>query len=147
MIQFLKSQRDKYTDIEFDLVDNVGFAGTTGEKSTYIDHLIYNTYILCPRGSENFSFRVYEALKFGRVPVIIDTDMVQPKEIDWVELAVRIPYEQRANICEIIRQDYNSRAYEDFARRQRAALSTMAELKTMRWIKDMAKEVIPFAPM
>jgi hypothetical protein len=54
--------------------------------------MIY-TYVVCPRGTENYSFRIYEALGRGKIPVIIDTDMVLPKEIDWDHLSIRIPYE------------------------------------------------------
>jgi hypothetical protein len=141
-VQVLRSQQSKYPDIELDLVDRIGFARTEGEVSAYVDHLIHNTYILCPRGSENFSFRVYETLKFGRVPVIIDTDMVLPKEINWEQLAIRVPYNSLAKIGGIIRDDYNSRSADDFIARQRAALTTMSELKSMRWMEDAMFEIL-----
>lgn len=43
------------------------------------------SYTLCMRGGGNFSYRFYEALSFGRIPILIDTDMVLPFEekIDW----------------------------------------------------------------
>ncbi len=47
-------------------------------------------YVLCVRGAGNFSYRLYETLAAGRIPVIVDTAMVLPfaDRIDWATLGV-----------------------------------------------------------
>ena len=44
----------------------------------------------CPRGTGNFSIRFYEAICLGRIPVILNTDIILPfaKYIPWNELCV-----------------------------------------------------------
>ena len=71
--------------MEIEIIDTKVFNRTEHEKNRYISHLERMTYVVCPRGVENFSIRVYEALKYGRVPVIIDTDMVCQKKSTGIE--------------------------------------------------------------
>lgn len=50
-------------------------------NAEYKQNLESHIYQLCCRGSGNFSHRFYEVLASGRVPVLIDTDVVIPKHI------------------------------------------------------------------
>jgi len=77
---------------EFRCEPTFGFSGSDREIDAYADHMAWSTYVLCPRGIENYSFRLYEALRMGRVPVIIDTHMVLPEGIDWAKVALIVPY-------------------------------------------------------
>ena len=137
----LKANIDKYAGIELDIVQTPRFDGSEQDLNKYTNHLERNTYIVCPRGTENYSFRIYEALGRGRIPVIIDTDVVLPKEINWDRLSIRVPYESLDKINDIIVQDYESKSSEEFVARQTEAFLSMAELRTMRWVKDLAGEV------
>lgn len=49
------------------------------------DNLRSATYALCVRGTGNYSTRFYEALSFGRVPLLVDSGGILPFEdrIDW----------------------------------------------------------------
>jgi hypothetical protein len=49
-------------------------------------------YHLCVRGTANFSFRLYEVMSAGRIPLFVNTDCVLPLEtlIPWKELCVWI---------------------------------------------------------
>lgn len=46
----------------------------------FLNNLQNNTFILCPRGCGNFSYRFYETMCYGRIPIFIDTDSVLPFE-------------------------------------------------------------------
>ncbi len=65
------------------------FINTHYFKGGGIEQLIsyYNKseFCFCPRGTGNFSIRFYETLYYGRIPVIIDTDIILPFEniIEW----------------------------------------------------------------
>lgn len=54
-------------------------------RERFLNNLQKNTFILCPRGCGNFSYRFYETMCFGRIPIFINTDCVLPfeKEIDY----------------------------------------------------------------
>ena len=49
--------------------------------------------VLCCRGAGNFSYRLYEVLSCGRIPVIIDTDILLPCDnvIDWNKFIITTP--------------------------------------------------------
>jgi exostosin family protein len=130
----------EFPDIQLDIVTRERFGGSEDELSKFAAHLDRNTYILCPRGTENYSYRIYETLSRGRIPVIIDTDMVLPQEIDWDALSIRIPYDSLHRLQEIVMQDY-TRSPADFAARQKAAMSAMEKLQSMRWVDVIAAEL------
>jgi len=62
-------------------------------------------YVLCIRGSGNYSGRFYMALNAGRIPVVIDTDVVIPYE-DRLAI-IKIPVEATAHIGEIILEHFH----------------------------------------
>jgi hypothetical protein len=49
-------------------------------RERFFKNLQENIFILTPRGCGNFSYRFYETLCFGRIPVFINTDCVLPFE-------------------------------------------------------------------
>lgn len=64
------------------------------------DNLGRSDYVICVRGTGNFSARFYEALSFGRIPVFVNTDCRLPFDfsIDWTEHVVWV---ERSEIAEI----------------------------------------------
>jgi hypothetical protein len=65
---------------------------------TYAQLLERSRFILCPRGFGASSIRIFEAMSFGRVPVII-SDAWQPSSgVPWGEFSVRIP---ERDVCSI----------------------------------------------
>lgn len=56
----------------------------------FVNNIVESDYIFCCRGSGNYSFRFYEALSCGRIPVFLNTDCVLPYdfEIDWKKYCV-----------------------------------------------------------
>jgi hypothetical protein len=69
--------------LDCNIIDKGCFrSGTTHDL---IENYLTSEFCFCPRGSGNFSIRFYETLYYGRIPVIIDTDIMLPFEnlIDW----------------------------------------------------------------
>ena len=62
-------------------------------------------FTLCPRGYGKTSFRVYEALKLGSIPIYIYDDCFLPYReiIDWSKLAVLVHVVDIPNIYSIIK--------------------------------------------
>jgi hypothetical protein len=78
---------------------------------------IYETdYTLCVRGYGNWSYRFYETLACGRIPVFIDTDCVLPlaSAIDWKKYCVWIDKSELKHIGEKIADFHSSLSPADF---------------------------------
>jgi hypothetical protein len=58
----------------------------------FVQNMVTSDYVLCSRGAGNFSYRLYEALSCGRIPVFIDTDCGVPYDfaVDWKRYCVWI---------------------------------------------------------
>jgi hypothetical protein len=62
----------------------------TEVRREFLRNLYETDYTVCVRGKGNFSYRLYEVLSAGRIPVFVNTDCVLPFEqrIDWKRHAV-----------------------------------------------------------
>lgn len=49
-------------------------------RKEYIDNMINSDFIVCCRGAGNFSYRLYETMSMGKIPIIFDTDISLPCE-------------------------------------------------------------------
>jgi hypothetical protein len=58
-------------------------------RSEYINNTLNSDIIICLRGAGNFSYRFYETLCLGRIPLVVDTDLVFPFE-DFINYDKRI---------------------------------------------------------
>jgi hypothetical protein len=125
-----------------EVIEKVGFSGSGEERLEFVAHLIRSTYVVCPRGYENFSFRAYEALRYGRVPIIIDTDMRLPPQVDWDSVAIRIPYTSLSRLHAIVKSDYDSKSTTQFMERQKLALATSERLIAAEWLDQVLKNCI-----
>ena len=82
-------------NIETDFILRKGFwAGKPNDeqlKMDYINNLIHSHFTICNRGRGNFAIRFYQALSLGRIPVLIDSDMVFPfeDEINWDDVIIK----------------------------------------------------------
>jgi hypothetical protein len=83
--------------------------------------MVNSDYILCARGKGNFSFRLYETLSCGRIPVFINTDCVLPYdfEINWKEFCVWVEEEDIDSIAKRVAEFHNALTPEGFTAIQR----------------------------
>jgi hypothetical protein len=56
----------------------------------YVQTLLRSKFVLCPRGIGPSSWRLFETMRVGRVPVVISDDWVPPFGIDWHSFVVRV---------------------------------------------------------
>jgi len=63
-------------------------------RREFVENMTANHFSFAPKGDGNFSVRFYEALAFGRIPVLVDTDMALPLEhvIPYEKCIVRVPH-------------------------------------------------------
>lgn len=79
----------------------VTLGNTTYER--YIEDLKRSTFALCPRGYGITSFRMFEAMSFGCIPVYISDDFWEPFNIPFTEYGIKIRPEQIKDIPEILK--------------------------------------------
>ncbi len=92
-------------------------------RREYVDSIINSDVTLAPKGDGNFSVRFYETLALGRIPVLIDTDVVLPLEqhIDYDEVIIRIPYQHLDQLPQILADWYHNLTDEVFVQKQKRA--------------------------
>lgn len=90
------------------------------QRSEFVRNLLESDYILCPRGSGNYSIRFYEALCCGRIPIIINTHCVLPydSEIDWRRYCVWIEESELCQIGQKILEFHQRLSPDDFVELQ-----------------------------
>ena len=80
------------------------------KRDEYVDSVFGCDYALCVRGAGNWSFRFFEALSAGRIPVLIDTDAPLPldREVDWTKHLCRIPIDRLSEAAPMV-ADFHAR--------------------------------------
>jgi hypothetical protein len=56
----------------------------------YVEMLRSTKFVLCPRGVGTSTWRLFETLKAGRVPVIISDEWVPPRGPHWDDFSIRV---------------------------------------------------------
>jgi hypothetical protein len=57
----------------------------------YADAVRDSAFVLCPRGGGTSTFRLFEAMMLGRVPVILSDQWVAPAGPQWEGFSIRVP--------------------------------------------------------
>jgi hypothetical protein len=95
LLGFLQNQ-----EVETNFIFRDRFWGRIREHSTptevermrleYEHNMLNNTFVVCSRGAGNYSIRFYETLRAGRIPILLDTDMVFPlqDEIEYDSIII-----------------------------------------------------------
>lgn len=104
-----------------------------GYAQIFVKSLQDTPYCICAAGFGNYSFRLYEVLKAGRIPVYIDTDELLPCRdvLPWKDMMIWVPalkvdstaqyllkYHQRVSAADFIqRQKDNAALYDKYLTR------------------------------
>ena len=95
-------------DIDTRFVLRRRFGGNAGamEREQYARNMLACDYALVARGRGNFSFRLYEAMSAGAIPVCIDSDCRLPFEdvIPYRDLFVWVPESDVSSIADLVAQ-------------------------------------------
>jgi len=90
---------------------NKGRDPTLGRKlrNEYINNLKSTEYCVCMRGGGNFSYRLYETMMSGRIPILINTDCILPYDffINWNEFFPIIDANNINNVSKIVLNYHN----------------------------------------
>jgi Exostosin family len=88
----------------------------------FLENLVESDYVLCARGYGNYSYRLYEALACGRIPLFIDTDCVMPFDfaIDWKRFGVWVDQVDLRSVADRVAEFHASISGEEFEELQLA---------------------------
>ena len=85
-------------------------------KFEYWNNMMRSPFILCIRGTGNFSKRFFEALALGKIPILIDTDCVLPFDnfIEWNNHCLIIDESEHEDIPNIMANFINTTSVNKF---------------------------------
>lgn len=108
--------RDKRIKINFIYRTRFGGHCDEGARLEYATNILDSDYALVARGAGNFSYRLYEVLSCGRIPVFIDTDCALPfdKIIDWKKYCVWIDEKEIDSVADKIVQFHEKVSRKEF---------------------------------
>lgn len=119
----IRDERSLVTDTSKLAVQDRQRDGITGPDDNYITSytsmLERSKFILCPRGLGVSSWRLFEALKAGRVPVIISDQWVPPDGPGWDQFSVRVAEDDVSSIPALLASRENEA--KELARKARMA--------------------------
>lgn len=74
----------------------------TDQKERYASLIRRSKFVLCPKGAGASSFRIFETLAAGRVPVILSDEWVAPTGPEWNAFALIIPERDVERVAAIL---------------------------------------------
>lgn len=92
-------------------------------RREYIQNILESDLALSIRGDGNFSYRFYEALSLGRIPLLIDTDCPLPLEdiIAYDDFILRVDYRDIEKSAQKAADFYGNISDDEYAQKQRMA--------------------------
>ena len=115
-------------------------SGLRDDDLDYVGTLRASKFVLCPRGLGPTSWRFYETMMAGRVPVIVSDGWVPARELDWPSFSLRVAESDIASIPALCAAN-ESRAAE-MGRRARDEWERCCSLQqTFGWIGRRLREL------
>jgi hypothetical protein len=125
-------------------------------ESGYVRVLHDSMFVLCPRGVAPTSYRIFEAMKAGRVPVIIADEWVPPIGPNWSEFSLQVPEARLHDVPQILERLADrapemglraSQAWERWFSRQQAFQTVVTwclQIKEARQYQGLFQHYRPF---
>lgn len=73
------------------------------EPQNYCRVIAQSTFTLCPRGFGKSSFRIYEALQYGSIPVYISDFFIEPFNMPFEEYGIKVEGKDAHRVEEILK--------------------------------------------
>lgn len=92
-------------------------------RKEFIANIEGSDFILCAKGDGNFSYRFYETLCMGRIPLLLDTHCCLPleNEISYDDFVCRVPLSDIDSIGVRMKEFYDRCTPEQWEQKQRLA--------------------------
>ncbi|CAA9286439.1 MAG: hypothetical protein AVDCRST_MAG56-4173 [uncultured Cytophagales bacterium] len=113
-------------------------------RREYFDNIVNSDYVVCGRGNGNFSYRLYETLALGRIPIFIDTDAALPFQdrIDWHKYCVWVGENRIRAIGRTVSDFHNRLDAKQFEQLQRDCRRLWEDyLRPEGYFREVAREL------
>jgi hypothetical protein len=122
--------RDRYLGAPVILAETASEQIVRQIRMDFWRNTLESDYVLCARGVGNYSYRLYETLSAGRIPVFVNTDCVLPYDfmVDWRDYCVWVEEDEIGCIAEKVAEYHKRLSPEDFLARQRACRRLWEEM-------------------
>jgi hypothetical protein len=115
-------------------------------KREFINNISQGDYVFCARGGGNFSYRLYETMMCGRIPLLINTDCVLPYDflINWCEYFPIVDENEINNISNKLLEFHNRFANNDDFKNHQKVIRKMWEdyISPVGYFKNLHKHFI-----
>ena len=134
--------------------DGAFIRNTTGENLWSLSHtkrarytaaygeaLRNSRFVLCPRGLGPSTYRLFETMEAGRVPVILADQWVEPSGPNWAEFSIRISEKDVERVPQILAERRDEALAMSLA--ARAAWETwFSKPVTFHWLTEACRSVM-----
>jgi Exostosin family len=79
-----------------------GEADADQGRREFLEEMRDSAFVLCPRGLAPASFRLYEAMYFGRVPVILSDELALAEGVPWEQFTIRVSEDEVASLPRLL---------------------------------------------
>jgi len=113
-------------------------------RQQYFDNMKDNCFIVCMRGAGNFSYRLYETMMMGRIPIIIDSKQSFPFEniLNYNNFSIIIPHDKVTDSELIINEWLSNKTTQDLIDIQHKNRDIWLNyMSPLGWIKSFGKEL------
>lgn len=115
-------------------------SGQSDQDVRYADVLAASKFVLCPRGIGPSSWRLFETMRCGRVPVIVSDEWKPPPGLAWGDISVRVSERDIATIPSLLeRLEPRAAAMGDAAREAWRANFSLEGAFT--WVADTCARI------
>lgn len=138
-------RRDEFLGGAISAGGKVDYPTLQHSRKEFAENIFQSDYVLCARGAGNFSYRLYETLCCGRIPVFVNTDCVLPYEdrIDWKQLCVWVEVEELSGIGEKVTQFHRKLSPEEFKALQQKCRKVWLEYLSPRGFFHTLRTQLP----
>jgi hypothetical protein len=109
-------------------------------QQAYLEKMLDSVFVLCPRGGGESSFRLFETMQLGRVPVILSDAWVAPRGPRWQDFSIRVAEKDFGRLDEILAPYYESSQEMGILAREeweRWFQPSVLPWRTLQWIYDI----------
>jgi hypothetical protein len=108
----------------------------------YVDVLQKSKFVICPRGFGASTWRCFEAMRAGRVPVIVSDSWFPPAGLNWSEFSLQIPEASIETIPEVLER-FESDAPAMGLKARRAWIENFSLERSFHWLIERCLEIQP----
>jgi hypothetical protein len=138
-----KEMRDAFSGPEFEVIGPGGHHPRW--TKTFREMMARSKFALCPRGYAPTSYRLYEAMQLGCVPVYISDEHLLPfaESADWSKFCVMVKRENIASAPDLLRSIPDEKVLEMSRSAKNAYEDHFCIESTCRWIHNYLERTWP----